>query len=108
VVEKEPWLEAQEALFRIIRVWVADFPEPDQEKVTGECLKIMEGVNEVKGASFIFVCELARMVVTMLVKYLCVCTDTFPTLEEMLAEVDVLELEFIEEFTVAEFEGTCE
>jgi len=98
----DPWPAAQEALFAIIRAWVREFPDVDQETVAQECLEIMEKVNEVPGAPFIFVCELARMIVNVLVKYLCVCTDKFPDAGEMLAEIQDLELEWIEEFVVAE------
>jgi hypothetical protein len=100
----DPWPPAQEALFNIVRAWVNEFPDVDQEKVASECLEIMENVNETRGAPFIFVCELARVLATVLAKYLCACNDTFPTAEQMLAEIDVLEMEYIEEFVVAETE----
>ena len=100
--ETDPWLVAQEALFEIIRVWTSGFPEVDQRKISGECFRIMSGVNDTPGAPFVFVCELARMVVNVLAKYLCVCLDKFPGVEEMLAEIQDLELEYIEEFVVAE------
>jgi hypothetical protein len=98
----DPWPPAQKALFDIIRVWVAGFPEPDQEKAAAGCLEIMEKVNEVKGAPFVFVCELARMVVDVLARYLCACADEFPTAEEMLTEIGMLQLDYLEEFTEAE------
>jgi hypothetical protein len=101
----DPWEPAQEALFNIIRVWVQEFPEADQEKIASECLEIMEKVNQTRGAPFIFVCELARMLATVLAKYLCVCNDEFPDAEQMLAEIDILEMEYIEEFVVAESES---
>jgi hypothetical protein len=100
--ETDPQAVAREALFSIIRVWVSDFPDVDQEKVTEECLAIMTRTNQTPGAPFVFVCELARMVVNVLTKYLCACTDKFPDVEEMLAEIQDLELEYIEEFVVAE------
>ena|SRR5277367_4044625 len=99
---EDPWPSAQEALFNIVRAWVDEFPEVDQEKVAEQCLQMMEEVNKTKGAPFIFVCELARMLATVLAKYLCVCNDVFPDAEQMLQEIDILELEYIEEFVVAE------
>lgn len=98
----DPWPPAQEALFNIVRAWVDEFPEVNQEKVATECLAIMEQVNKTKGAPFIFVCELARMLATVLAKYLCVCNEEFPDAEQMLQEIEILELEYIEEFVVAE------
>jgi hypothetical protein len=102
--EIDPWPVAQEALFEIMRVWTTGFPEVDQQKIAGECFRIMSGVNETPGAPFVFVCELARMIVNVLAKYLCVCLDKFPDVGEMLAEIQDLELEYIEEFVVAEAE----
>jgi hypothetical protein len=103
MAEKEdPWPSAQEALFSVIRCLAREFPDGDRERVAGECLEIMMKVNETKGAPFIFVCELARTVVTVLAKYLCVCDDEFPDVGRMLAEIENLELEYIEEFVVAE------
>lgn len=104
MVEPDPWSPAQEALFNIVRAWVNEFPDVDQEKVAAECLEIMESVNKTKGAPFIFVCELARVLATVLAKYLCVANEAFPNAEQMLAEIDVLEMEYIEEFVVAETE----
>jgi hypothetical protein len=100
--EIDPQTAAQDALFSIIRVWAADFPEVDQEKITGRCLEIMSRANEVPGASFVFVCELARMVVGVITRYLCVCYDRFPDAGEVLAEIESLELDYIEELVVAE------
>lgn len=100
--EVDPWPVAQEALFSIIRVWTADFPDVDQEKITRQCLDIMDKANGTPGAAFIFVCELARMVVGVLARYLCVCNDEFPGVETMLAELEMLELDWVEEFVVAE------
>lgn len=97
----DPWAPAQEALFNIIRAWVK---EEDADKVAQECLTIMQDVNKTEGAPFIFVCEMARVLATFIARYLTVINEEIPTREEIMAELDILELEYIEESVMAENE----
>lgn len=95
----DPWAPAQEALFNMVRAWVKD---EDQEIVARECLRIMEEVNETEGAPFIFVAELARILAIFIARYMAALNEKIPEREEIMAEIDILELEYIEEFVLAE------
>lgn len=97
----DPWPPAQEALFNIIRAWVK---EEDADKVAQECLTIMQDVNKTEGAPFIFVCEMARVLATFIARYMAALNEQIPTREEIMAELDILELEYIEESVIAENE----
>ena len=97
----DPWPPAQEGLFNIVRAWAR---EEDPEKVAQECLDIMKNLNTVEGAPFIFVCELARMFAEVVAKYMSALNEELPTREQLLAELDTLEMEYIEDNVLAEFE----
>lgn len=102
MVEKpDPWPPAQEALFNMIRAWVK---EEDQEKVAEECLQIMEEVNKTEGAPFIFVAEMARVLAMFVARSMAALNEKMPSREEIMQEIDILELEYIEEFVLAESE----
>lgn len=101
VDKADPWAPAQEALFNMIRAWVK---EEDQEIVARECLRIMEEVNETEGAPFIFVAEMARVLAMFVARYMAALNEKMPSREEIMAEIDILELEYVEEFVLAEME----
>lgn len=97
----DPWAPAQEALFNMVRAWVK---EEDQAIVAQECLHIMEEVNETEGAPFIFVAEMARVLAIFIARYMAALNEKIPEREEIMQEIDILELEYIEEFVLAEDE----
>lgn len=99
--EVDPWPPAQEALFNVVRVWVR---EEDTQKAAEECLKIMKEVNETPGAPFIFVAELARMLAETVARHLADLNEELPSREEIMAELDILEMEYIEESVLAEID----
>lgn len=101
----DPWTPAQEALFDIVRAWVSEEYASDPQLVAQECLKIMKGVNETEGAPFIFVCEMARMLATFIARYMAALNEAIPTRAEIMREIDVLELDYIEESVLAEQES---
>jgi hypothetical protein len=102
VTEKtDPWAPAQEALFNIVRAWVKG---EDPDKIAQECLAIMKEVNETEGAPFIFVCEMARVLATFIARYMAALNEEVPSREEIMAELDILEMEYIEEAVMAENE----
>jgi hypothetical protein len=107
MVDKEkadPWAPAQEALFNMVRAWATEEHEDDQEAVARECLRIMEEVNETEGAPFIFICEMARILAIFIARYMAALNEKIPSREELMTEIDILELEYIEEFVLAEDE----
>ena len=101
---RDPWAPAQEALFNVVRAWVKEENADDQQKSAEECLQIMQEVNETPGAPFIFVAELARVLAETVAKYMAALNEAMPSREEVMAELDVLECEYIEESVLAEFE----
>jgi hypothetical protein len=104
VDKPDPWAPAQEALFNMVRAWAAEEHADDQEAVARECLAIMEEVNETEGAPFIFVCEMARILAIFIARYMAALNEKIPSREELMTEIDILELEYIEEFVLAEDE----
>lgn len=102
--ETDPWPAAQEALFDIIRAWVKEDLAGDPDQVAKECLKIMKDVNKTEGAPFIFVCEMARILATFIARYMAALNEEIPTREEIMHEIDILEMEYIEESVMAEAE----
>lgn len=100
----DPWPAAQEALFDIIRAWVKEEFASDPQLVANECLRIMKDVNQTEGAPFIFVCEMARILATFVARYMAALNEEIPTREEIMHEIDILELEYIEESVMAEEE----
>ena len=97
---------AREGMFNIMRAWVSRElnEEDDFEKVAYECLHIMQEVNKTPGASFIFVAELARVCVEIIAKYMSGLNEEVPDREDLLKEIDLLELEYIEESVLADNE----
>lgn len=109
VTEKpDPWGPAQEALFNVVRAWVKVENEGDTQKTAEECLAIMREVNETEGAPFIFVCELARVLAETIARHLADLNGELPSREQVMEEIDVLELEYIEESVLAEDESESE
>jgi hypothetical protein len=109
MVEKaDPWSPAQEALFNMVRAWVTTEHKGDHEAIARECLRIMQEVNETEGAPFIFVCEMARMLAVFIMRYMAALNEKIPEREEIMQEIDVLELEYIEEYVLAEEEDDGE
>lgn len=104
VNQEETWDSAQKALFDIVRAWVKTENEDSYDAVAHECLHIMEEVNETTGAPFIFVCELARMLAVFIARYMAALNEEIPTREEIMRELDVLEMDYVEEFVMAEME----
>jgi hypothetical protein len=107
MVEKkkgDPWAPAQEALFNMVRSWASEDNADDQEAVARQCLAIMEEVNETEGAPFIFVCEMARILAIFIARYMAALNEKIPSRDELMTEIDILELEYIEEFVLAEDE----
>lgn len=102
--EVDPWPPAQEALFNIVRVWVKEENAKNPRKIAEECLKIMKDVNATEGAPFIFVCELARVLAQCIAKYMSALNEEIPSRSEVMDEVDILELEYIEEAVLFESE----
>lgn len=98
----DPWAPAQEALFNMVRAWASEENEDDQEAVARRCLEIMEEVNETEGAPFIFVAEMARVLAIFIARYMAALNEKIPSREELMTEIDILELEYIEEFVLAE------
>lgn len=102
-MKPDPWPPAQEALFNIVRAWVKEENADDQQKSAEECLGIMKEVNQTEGAPFIFVCELARVLAECISRYMAIGNDgELPTRAEVMEELDILELEYIEESVLAE------
>lgn len=99
--EVDPWPIAQEALFNVARAWVK---HEDAQGAADECLEIMKEVNETTGAPFIFVAELARVLTETIAKYMAALNEVMPSREDVLAELDILEMEYIEESVLAEVE----
>jgi len=104
----DPWPPAQEALFNVVRAWVKEENAGDQQKTAEECLKIMREVNQTEGAPFIFVCELARVLAENIARHLADLHGELPSREEVMNEIDVLEMEYIEESVLAEAEDESE
>ena len=100
----DPWPPAQEALFDVVRAWVKEENADDQQKTAEECLAIMKEVNRTEGAPFIFVCELARVLAEHIARHLADLNGVFPSREEVMEEIDVIEMEYREEAVLAEFE----
>lgn len=99
--EIDPWPPAQEALFNVVRVWVTN---EDTQVAAEECFKIMREVNETPGAPFIFVAELARVLAETVARHLADLNGVFPSREEVMAELEIIEMEYIEESVLAEIE----
>lgn len=99
-----PWPPAQEALFNVVRAWVKEENADNQQKSAEECLKIMKEVNETEGAPFIFVCELARVLAECIGRYMAALNEELPARAEVMHEIDILELEYIEDSVLAEVE----
>jgi hypothetical protein len=109
MIEKpDPWAPAQEALFNVVRAWVKEENEGDPQKTAQECLAIMREVNQTEGAPFIFVAELARVLAECVARYMTALNDELPTREEVMREIDVIEMEYIEENVLAEDESETE
>jgi hypothetical protein len=104
----DPWAPAQEALFNMVRAWANEENADDQEAVARQCLQIMEEVNETEGAPFIFVCEMARILAIFIARYMAALNEKIPSRDELMVEIDILELEYIEEFVLAEDEDDGE
>jgi hypothetical protein len=105
VIEKpDPWPHAQEALFNIVRAWVREENAEDNQLAAQECLIIMREVNQTEGAPFIFVAELARLLAQCIAKYMAALNEEIPSREDVMAEIDTLELDYIEEQVVLEME----
>ena len=68
----------------------------------------MQEVNETPGAPFIFVAELARVLAETVAKYMAALNEELPSREEIIAELDILELEYIEESVLAESENASD
>jgi hypothetical protein len=100
----DPWPPAQEALFNVVRAWVREENADDQQKSAEECLAIMQEVNQTEGAPFIFVAELARVLAETIARHLADLSGELPSREQVMEEIDVLELEYIEESVLAESE----
>jgi hypothetical protein len=103
--KKDPWGPAQEALFNVVRAWVKEENEGDPQKTAEECLKIMKEVNQTEGAPFIFVCELARVLAECIARHLADLHGELPSREEVMHEIDIMELEYIEESVISEQES---
>lgn len=104
----DPWLLAREALFNVVRAWVKEENATDQQKTAQECLEIMKHINQTEGASFIFVCEMARVLAESIARHLADLNGELPSREEVMDEIDVLEMEYIEETVLAEVEDEDE
>lgn len=100
--ETDPWPPAQEALFNVVRAWVK---HEDTQEAADACLQIMKEVNETPGAPFIFVAELARVLAETVAKYMAALNEDLPTRDDVLAELDILECEYIEESVLAEMDN---
>lgn len=100
----DPWAPAQEALFNVVRAWVKEENEGDQQKSAEECLKIMQDVNKTEGAPFIFVAELARVFAEHIARGLADLNGELPTRNEVMHEIDMLEFDYREESVLAEWE----
>lgn len=99
----DPWPVAQEAVFNMIRAWV-DPQYGDARGIAQRCLDIVLEVNETEGAPFIFVCETARVFALYIARYITEDEEALPSREQILAEIDLLEWEYIEEAVLAESE----
>jgi hypothetical protein len=103
--KKDPWPPAQKALFNIVRAWVKEENEGDQEKSAEECLAVMREVNLTEGAPFIFVAELARVLAETIARHLADLNGALPSRAEVMEEIDTMEMEYIEELVLAENEN---
>lgn len=103
-MKKDPWPSAQEALFNIVRAWVREENEGDQQKAAEECLEIMREVNLTEGAPFIFVAELARVLAETIARHLADLNGELPSRADVMEEIDTMEMEYIEELVLADNE----
>lgn len=98
----DPWPPAQEALFNVVRIWVR---EEDTQVAAEKCLEVMKEINLTPGAPFIFVAELARVLAETVARYMAAINEVMPTRDDVLAELDILECEYIEESVLAEMDN---
>lgn len=102
-VQPDPWPVAQEAVFNMVRAWV-DPQYKDAMVIAERCLEIMQDVNKTEGAPYIFVCELARVLAVLIARDLEHADGSLPSREEVMEEISLLELDYIEESVLADLE----
>lgn len=102
--EINPWPAAQEGVFGVIRAWAHEERDCDPEASVEEIANIMTELNKTEGAPFVFVCELGRMTAMLIARYMTALNEEVPTRAQIMAELDVLEMEYIEETVMAEEE----
>ena len=100
VTEKpDPWPRAQEALFDVVRAWVR---EEDPQDAAEQSMDILKEINDTPGVPFVFVCEMARVLAETVAKYMTALNEDLPTRNELLREIDILEMEYLEELVLSE------
>lgn len=101
----EPWPVAREELFGAARAWAREDAGEDAEISVAACAEIAERLNRVPGAHFAYFCENGRMTAIVVARYMALRMGRMPTRAELMGELELLELEFIEEDVVAQVEA---
>lgn len=100
-LKHDPWPAAQQEIFTAARAWAST--QNPQEAVSA-CSAACERLSEVPGSSFVNFCESGREFANVIGWYLSQIKGDEISRSEILAELDRLELGYIEEAVVSDME----
>lgn len=99
----DPWPAAEQEIFTAARAWAKNAAAED---AVTECQELALRLNDVEGSHFLYLCEQGREMAMVIARYLSLLRDDEEiTRKEILEEIDVLEMAYIEESVLAEQDG---